>query len=158
MSTFDPSQQFGPGAGRQPSEAEIMAAYEQQMKMIRVEEVVVQSLAGIVEVAGRKAGLAGGSVGESDPEQVKVAIDAIVALQPVVNPLLGESAGQIDAVLSQLQLAYSKLMAAREAGASGKTAEDGSVDGADSGSDSPAAATTQPSANDAASRLWVPGQ
>lgn len=129
------------GAGdRQPTEAELMAAYEEQMKNIRVEEVVVQSLASLIEIGGRRAGLVPGAQSEADPTQLQVAIEAIRALQPVVAPLIGPNKSQIDQALSQLQLAFAQMTGQSPASASGES----------SGGNEPGGAGP--------SRLWVPGQ
>lgn len=129
----------GPG-GQPPSEAELMAAYEEQMKNIRVEEVVVQSLASLIEIGGRRAGLVPGAQDEADPTQLQVAIEAIRALQPVVAPLIGPNKSQIDQALSQLQLAFAQM--------TGQSPE--SAAGPSSGGKEPGGAEP--------SRLWVPGQ
>jgi hypothetical protein len=140
--TPGPDAAAGPAGadGRQPTEAELMAAYEAQMKNIRVEEVVVQSLASLIELGGRRAGLVPGAQSEADPEQLQVAIEAIRALQPVVAPLIGPNKSQIEQALSQLQLAYAQM--------TGRQAEP--APGEASGSDKPGGAGP--------SRLWVPGQ
>lgn len=130
----------GPGGDHQPTEAELMAAYEEQMKNIRVEEVVVQSLASLIEIGGRRAGLVPGAQSEADPTQLQVAIEAIRALQPVVAPLIGPNKAQIDQALSQLQLAFAQM--------TGRPAEPAA--GESSGTDKPDGAGP--------SRLWVPGQ
>lgn len=146
--TPDETTASGPGPGAagpagaegQPTEAELMAAYEEQMKNIRVEEVVVQSLASLIELGGRRAGLVPGAQSEADPAQLEVAIEAIRALQPVVAPLIGPNKAQIDQALSQLQLAYAQM--------TGRPAEP--APGESSGPDEPGGAGP--------SRLWVPGQ
>lgn len=126
--------------GLPPTEAEMMAAYEEQMKKIRVEEVVVQSLASLIELGGRRAGLVPGAQSEADAAQLEVAIEAIRALQPVAAPLIGPNKSQIEQALSQLQLAYAQM--------TGRSAE--SAPGESSGTDEPGGAGP--------SRLWVPGQ
>lgn len=131
----------GAAGDRQPTEAELMAAYEEQMKSIRVEEVVVQSLASLIEIGGRRAGLVPGAQSEADPTQLQVAIEAIRALQPVVAPLIGPNKSQIDQALSQLQLAFAQMT-----GVSAPPA-DGAAPGAE-----------KPAADPGPSRLWVPGQ
>ncbi len=147
MSSNDPTPDTNPAGeqpagaeGRQPTEAELMAAYEEQMKSIRVEEVVVQSLASLIEIGGRRAGLVPGAQDEADPTQLQVAIEAIRALQPVVAPLIGENKSQIDQALSQLQMAFAQM--------TGRKAEP--AEGDKPAADSP----VQPAPN----RLWVPGQ
>jgi hypothetical protein len=139
-----------PGAGEgdsrppQPTEEELLAAYEAQMKQIRVEEVVVQSLASLVELGGRRAGLVPGAQDEADPAQLQLAIEAIRALMPVAGPLIGPNQAQIEQALSQLQLAFAKLT-----GGPAAPGEPADPAGKPAG-ESP----VQP----APSRLWVPGQ
>ncbi len=118
-----------------------MAAYEEQMKNVRVEEVVVQSLASLIEIGGRRAGLVPGAQDEADPTQLQVAIEAIRALQPVVAPLIGPNKSQIDQALSQLQLAFAQMT-----GQSGAPAAEG------------AGAADEKPKDPGPSRLWVPGQ
>jgi len=136
-----PDAAAGATGDRQPTEAELMAAYEEQMKNIRVEEVVVQSLASLIEIGGRRAGLVPGAQDEADPTQLQVAIEAIRALQPVVAPLIGPNKSQIDQALSQLQLAFAQMT-----GQSGAPAADGGGPADDKPNDP------------GPSRLWVPGQ
>ena len=97
---------------RQPTDEELAAAYEAQLKQIRVEDVLIQTLVSLLNLGGRKAGLGVGGVPnqeERDPEQVRQAIEGVRALLPIVEPLLGQDATQIREALSQLQLAYTKI-------------------------------------------------
>lgn len=147
MSTQDPTGQPD-GEGRPPTEQEMMAAYEEQMRNIRVEEVLVQSLASFIELGGRRAGLAGApeQAGEPDLDQLGLAIEVIRALQPLAKPLLGPNASQVDQALSQLQVAF-----AQQAG----TPAPGQPGGPTS-----AAAPEEPKKPEGpgGGRLWVPGQ
>lgn len=147
MSTQDPTGQPD-GEGRQPTEQEMMAAYEDQMRNIRVEEVLVQSLASFIELGGRRAGLAGTpeQAGQPDLDQLGLAIEVIRALQPLAKPLLGPNASQVDQALSQLQVAF-----AQQAG----TPAPGQPGGPSS-----TAAPEEPKKPEApgGGRLWVPGQ
>jgi hypothetical protein len=95
--------------GRPPTDEELAAAYEEQLKQIRVEDVLIQTLVSLLNLGGRKAGLTPGTEGERDPEQVRQAIEGIRALLPVCEPLLGPDAAQIRDALSQLQLAYAQI-------------------------------------------------
>ena len=133
----------------QPSEEELRAAYEQQIKQLRVEDVVVQTVVSLINLGGRKAGLAPGAEDEADPEQLRQAIEATRALLPLVEPMLGPDAKQLRDVLAQLQMAY-----AREAPA-------GAAPGAASDPAAPAGAPAEPEGPGPAQssgRLWVPGQ
>jgi len=122
------------------SEEELRAAYEAEIARLRVEDVLVQTVVSLLNLAARKAGLTGGEE-EPDFEQVRQAIDATTALLPLVEPTLGPDAKQVRDALSQLQLAYAR---------SGATAPP----------DAPRAG--QPEAPGAPPRsgsgLWVPGQ
>ena len=125
---------------RQPSEEEMRAAYEAEIKKLRVEDVVIQTLVSLVNLAGRKAGLAPGTEDERDPEQLRMAIDGAKALLPLVEPQLGQDAAQITNALSQLQMAYAQMaeQPPEQAGEGGQPAPE------------------QP--QQSSGRLWVPGQ
>jgi hypothetical protein len=133
--------------GQSPTDEELAAAYEAQLKQIRVEDVLIQTLVSLLNLGGRKAGLSPGTEGERDPEQVRQAIEGVRALMPIVEPLLGADAGQIREALSQLQLAYTKIAAGE----------------APAGEASPADEPPKPGAEERgpaqqSGRLWVPGQ
>jgi hypothetical protein len=132
---------------RQPTDEELAAAYEAQLKQIRVEDVLIQTLVSLLNLGGRKAGLSPGTEGERDPEQVRQAIEGVRALMPVVEPLLGPDAAQIRDALSQLQLAYTKIASAE----------------APAGGEAPAEEPAKPKPDEpgpaqSSGRLWVPGQ
>ena len=126
----------------QPSEEELRAAYEAELKRLRVEDVVVQTLVSLVNLGGRKAGLAPGAEDERDLEQLRMAIDGARALLPLVEAALGPDAQQARNALSQLQLVY-----AQEAGT-----------GAGGPAETPAPEPPKPPSAQSTGRLWVPGQ
>jgi hypothetical protein len=132
---------------RQPTDEELAAAYEAQLKQIRVEDVLIQTLVSLLNLGGRKAGLSPGTEEERDPEQVRQAIDGVRALLPIVEPLLGQDAAQIREALSQLQLAYTKIAGGEAPAAEGG----GSAAGEEPKPDAPGPAQSS-------GRLWVPGQ
>lgn len=88
---------------REPTEEELQAAFEEQMRNIRVEDVVLQTVATLVNLAGRRLGLAG--EGERDVEQARVAIDSARALLPFCPE---EQLAPIKQAMSQLQIAFAK--------------------------------------------------
>lgn len=92
----------------EPSEEEMRAMMEEQLATLRVDDVVIQSVITLVNLGGRRLGLAG-APGERDLEQARLAIDAVRALAPLLAP---EDSEPIRGALTQLQMAY-----AREAGA-----------------------------------------
>jgi hypothetical protein len=125
------------------SEEELRAAYEEQLRRLRVEDVIVQTIVSLLNLGGRKAGLAAGTEAEKDMEQVRQAVEATRALLPLVEEELGPDAKQLRDVLSQLQLAY-----AREAPAGAPAAGDPAQP---PDPDAPGPAQSS-------GRLWIPGQ
>ena len=137
---------------QEPTEEELRAALEEQMRTVRVEEVIVQTVAILVNLAGRRLGLAGPEGEEAseerDLEQARTAIEGARALMPLCP------ADQIDAVrqaLTQLQMAF-----ARQApgGAPAERAAGQPAPG-------PASPTAQQSAEEAErakarSKIWTP--
>src|SRR5687768_13728849 len=124
-----------------PSEDELRAAYEAELKRLRVEDVLVQTVVSLLNLGGRKAGLAPGTEDEKDPEQLRLAIEGVRALLPMVEPTLGPDAKQLRDVLSQLQLAYAQNAPAGSEPPSGEPEQP-----ADPGPPPPSG------------RIWVPGQ
>jgi len=128
----------------QLTDEELRAAYEDELKRIRVDDVLIQTVVSLLNLAARRAGLAGTDEEEVDFAQVAQAIEATRALLPLVEPVLGPEAKQVRDALSQLQLAYARSGAAplpTDAGGEPAAPQD------------PPARPAQPS-----SRLWVPGQ
>ncbi len=123
------------------SEEELREAYEAELARIRVEDVLVQTVVSLLNLAARKAGLAGGDE-DPDFEQVRQAIDGTRALLPLVEPALGPEAKQVRDALSQLQMAYARSGAKPPPGAPEPPPAPGATGGA------------APSSG----RLWVPGQ
>src|SRR3954463_14146707 len=97
----------------QMSEEELRAAYEaqleEQLKALRVEDVVVQTIVTLVNLGGRRAGLAPGTEAERDAEQLRLAIEGARALLGLIEAALGPAGAAIRDALSQLQLAYTQL-------------------------------------------------
>jgi hypothetical protein len=134
--------------GRQPTEEELRAAYEAELKRLTVDDVVVQTVVSLVNLGGRKAGLAPGTEDERDLGQVRTAIESVRALLPLVEAQLGPDAGRIREALSQLQMAYAQL--SRE---SGEPAAEGAEP-----AEQPAEQPPGPGPAQSSGRLWVPGQ
>jgi hypothetical protein len=132
---------------RPPTEEELREMYEQELKRVRVEDVLVQTIVSLINLGGRKAGVAPGTEGERDPEQVRKAIEAVKALLPQVEELLGPDLPKIRDALSQLQMAY-----AQAAGGPGEPQQP----------QEPAAEEPQkpegPGPAQSSGKLWVPGQ
>jgi hypothetical protein len=173
VSTTGGSEQAGPA----PTEEELRAAYEAEIKKIRVEHVLLEHVVTLVNLGMRRTGLQPGTEEERDVEQVGVAIDAIRALIPLLERTAAEQIGPIRDALSQLQLAFVRIGGTQGAGAPSGQArapeagagERGEPDGEAAG---PAAAEPppppqreppppkpgEPGPAQRSGRLWVPGQ
>src|ERR671916_1862726 len=88
---------------QEPNEEELRAALEEQMRHIRVEDVLLQTIVTLINLGARRLGLTGGEGEELQPEQARLAIDGARALVPLVPE---QEAAPIRDALSQLQMAY----------------------------------------------------
>ena len=93
----------------QPSEEELRAAYEAELKQIRVEQILLEQVVTLVNLGMRKTGMAPGTEDERDPDQVRIAIEGVRALTPLLEQAAPEQVQPIRDALSQLQLAYVRL-------------------------------------------------
>ncbi|MEI2703628.1 MAG: hypothetical protein V9E83_14675 [Baekduia sp.] len=129
---------------RNMSEEELQQLYLQQMeaemKQIRVQDMVAQSMVSLINLGGRRAGLTPDTIEERDPEQLRIAIEAARALLPLIASELGPNAPQIEEALSQLQMAYVQLAGDAPPPAAPPSEGEGAGPAQSSG------------------RLWVPGQ
>jgi hypothetical protein len=146
MSTSEP---------RQPSEEELRAAYEAEIRKIRVEHVLLEHVVTLVNLGMRRTGLVQGAEDERDLEQVRLAVEAVRAVLPLVETVAPEQAGPIRDALSQLQLAFVRGGGQAPEGG-GAVAEPPTTGGAAPGP-SPDA-PDGPGAAQRSGRLWVPGQ
>jgi uncharacterized membrane protein YgcG len=163
----------------QPTEAELQAAYEAEVKKITVEQVLLENVVSLVNLGMRRTGLSPGTEDERDQEQVRLSIDAIRALLPLVEQVAPEHGRPIRDALSQLQLAFVKIGGSPAAadgesgsggdpGASGGGGAPGGGGAAGGGGDGgrdpapqqPPGPATPGDAGPAqrSGRLWVPGQ
>jgi hypothetical protein len=157
-------------ATNQPSEEELRAAYEAELKKIRVEHILLEQVVTLVNLGMRKTGMAPGTEDERDPEQVRMAIEGVRAVLPLLERAAPEQVQPIRDALSQLQLAYVRLGGDEAPPAPADPgAESAPVAGP--GPTAPAAEPAPPAdpAGDPAApgepgpaqrsgRLWVPGQ
>jgi hypothetical protein len=90
----------------QPTEEEMRAALAEELRRVRVEQVVMEATVSILNVAVMRAGLVPGSENERDLDQVRFGIEAVRGLLPLVEQVAGDQARPIRDALSQLQMAY----------------------------------------------------
>jgi hypothetical protein len=139
-----------------PTEEELRAAYEAEIKKIRVEHILLEHVVTLVNLGMRRTGLQPGTEEECDPEQVRVAIDAIRALTPLLERSSPDQVGPIRDALSQLQLAFVKI-----GGAATPPAQPGEEPAAPAEAKAgaaPGARPGEPGPAQRSGRLWVPGQ
>jgi hypothetical protein len=160
----------GPTSQEQPSEEELRAAYEAELNRITSAEMIIQTTVSLINIAGRRLGLAPSGGGdpsaaqgsERDLEQVRDAIDGAVALMPILERRMpGELAPLRDAI-AQLQVAY-----AREAQSATSTSSSSTSTTTSSASQAKAAEEpgkpgeddqqSGPGPAQSSGRLWVPG-
>jgi hypothetical protein len=142
------------GPGRPPSEEELLAAYEEQVKHLRVEDVIAQTVVSLLNLGARKAGLVPGSEGERDLGQVRTSIDAARGLLPLIESALGPDAPQLRNALAQLQIAYARLSGSEAAPAG----EPGAPQAPPAGPSAPGEPASGPGPAQRSGRLWIPGQ
>lgn len=101
----------------QPTEEELRAAYEAEVKKIRVEQVLLDQVVSLINLGMRRTGLSPGTEDERDLAQVRLSIEAVRALLPLIEQAAPPQAAPIRDALSQLQLAFVRLGGAAEPGA-----------------------------------------
>ena len=128
-----------PGGGEAPpDEAELQRRLEEQLRRVRVQDLLLESVASILNLSARRIAKAD----ERDLEQGRVGIEAVRALLDLIEP---EARDQVREALSQVL-----GLSAREAGGGGE----GSADpegGAPAEQPPPA-----PPGPDRSSGLWTP--
>ena len=148
----------------EPTEDELRAAYEAQIKQVRVEHLVLENVVTLANLGMRRTGLAPGTEDERDPEQVQLAIESVRALLPVVEQTAPKQAGAIRDALSQLQLAFVRIGGQPTPESSGPEAGGappgaGAPPGGPPGGESPPTTKRdEPGPAQRSGRLWVPGQ
>jgi hypothetical protein len=135
---------------RQPTEEELRAAYEQQLKQIKVDDVLIQTILSLINLGSLRAGVVPGNESEADPQELRQSIEGVRALLPLVEPALGPDANQIRDAISRLQMEYARL-----AGAGAPQAEAQQPE-TDTPQDQPKPEGPGPA--ESSGRLWVPGR
>jgi hypothetical protein len=164
---------------REPTEEELRAAYEAEIKKVRVEHVLLEQIVTLVNLGMRRTGLAPGTDSERDPGQVRVAIEAIRSLLPLIEESAPQQVGPIREALSQLQLAFVRIGGAAasagpqdappseappeeasEAGHEGPQEEAATApqDAPPGAQEPPPDKPGEPGPAQRSGRLWVPGQ
>ena len=135
---------------QEPNEDELRAALEEQMRHIRVEDVLLQTLVTLINLGARRLGLAGPpeEAGEADPNQARLAIEGARALLPLLPQ---DQLGQVRDALSQLQMVY-----VQQNSGSGEPAAGGPQPAEGEPAAQPAPSDDEAERAKARSKLWTP--
>jgi hypothetical protein len=142
----------------QPSEEEMHAALEAELKKVTVDDVMLQTAVSLINLAGRRAGLVPGTEDERDLEQVQAAIDGVSALLPLLERRGRDEVRPLRDALAQLQMAYAQQAKGAAPSAGEQPApgqEPPSGEAPPSGEQPPSG---EPGPAQRSGRLWVPGQ
>jgi hypothetical protein len=141
MNTQEPDPQEGQAP---PSEEELQARLEEQLRKVRVQDLLLESVASILNLSARRIA----KPDERDLDQARVGIEAVRAVLDLLEPAPRE---QVREALSQVQVLY-----AREAGGSAAAPDEESA--ATPSGDEPGAPGPGPEAPgpDRPSGLWTP--
>jgi hypothetical protein len=130
---------------------------EAEMERITVDDVLLQTLVTLLNLAARKGGLAtppGQEGPQPDLEQMHDAIEGARAILPLVEKRHSEQLGPVRDTLSQLQMAYAQL----KQGAPAAAAPEGGEQPAPEGGKPAGEQAEGPGPAQQSGRLWVPGQ
>jgi hypothetical protein len=144
MADQEPTQAAGGPGGAQPSEEELRAALEEQMRQVTVDDLILQTAASLVNLTARRIA----KPDEQDLDQGKRGIEAIAALAPFIQ---GEQAGQVRQALSELQMLY-----AREARGGEGGGDEGGGGGAEPEEPTGEGESASPPPAQQPPRLWTP--
>jgi hypothetical protein len=127
------------------NEEELRARLEEELKRITVHDVLVQTVVTLINLGGQRLGLSEAGDDAADPEQTRVAIEAVRSLLPLLEAEAGgaEQVKPVRDALAQLQMAY-----AQRAGAPVK--QEGEEPSAGPSPQPP------PAAPKSSGRIWVP--
>ena len=143
---------------QEPSEEELRAALEEQMRRITVQDVLIQTVVTLINLGGRRLGLAGPpeEAGEKDVEQARLAIEGARALVPLLPQ---EQLGPVRDALSQLQMAYAQLASSSDAASKDEKAgneEAGGQEGQATSEKPPSSPADEAERAKARSKIWTP--
>ena len=129
---------------------EELRALEAEMEKITVDDVLMQTIVSLINLAARKGGLTA-PPGEGPPpdwEQVRLGIEATRSLMALVEPRHGAQLAPIRDGLSRLQLHYAQNAGGAASGAEPSATQPGR----------PGQPGQRKEEGQRTSRLWIPGQ
>jgi hypothetical protein len=131
-----------PGPEAQPTEEEMRQRIEEQLRKVRVQDLLLESVVSVLNLAARRIA----KEDEQDLEQGRIGIEAVRAVVDLLDP---EPAAQVRSALSEVQMLYAKY-----ANEGGEPPEEGGSQPPDGGQPPPPA----PGSQGGPSKLWTPGR
>ena len=137
---------------RPANEEELRARLEEELKRITVRDVLVQTVVTLINLGGQRLGLSEAGQDAADPEQTRVAIEAVRSLLPLLEAEAGgaEQVKPVRDALAQLQMAYAQQAGATPQQAGAPAKEEGEEPSAQPPPQPP------PVAPKPSGRIWVP--
>jgi hypothetical protein len=131
-----------PGGEGQPGEEEMRQRIEEQLRKVRVQDLLLESVVSVLNLAARRIA----KEDEQDLEQGRIGIEAVRAVVDLLDP---EPAAQVRSALSEVQMLYAK-----HAKEGGEPPQDGGSQAPEGGQPPPPDAGSQ----GGPSKLWTPGR
>ena len=99
------------------SEEELARELAEELRRLKIEDVLIQTLITISSIGYRRLGLTEETKDDRDLQQAKLAIDTMTALTPVLENVVPEELLQdFNQSVASLQLAYAKAVGERADG------------------------------------------
>jgi hypothetical protein len=124
----------------QPSEEEMRRRIEEQLRKVRVQDLLLESVVSVLNLAARRIA----KEDERDLEQGRIGIEAVRAVVGLLDP---EPAAQVQSALSEVQMLYAKHAA------EGGEPQEGTPEPGGSSPKPPSSGGPGPGP----SKLWTPG-
>src|SRR3954471_20411916 len=110
------SQKADPDVGSARDEEELRQRVEEQLRKVRVQDLLLESVAGIVNLTARRIA----KEDERDLEQARIGIEAVRAVVDLLEPEPGKAVRE---ALSELQVLFARETAAAKAPEGGSEGE-----------------------------------
>jgi hypothetical protein len=95
-----------------PNEEELARELAEELRRLKIEDVLIQTLITISSIGYRRLGLTEETKDDRDLQQAKLAIDTMTALTPVLENVVPQELLQdFNQSVASLQLAYAKAAA-----------------------------------------------
>jgi hypothetical protein len=141
MSTDQPGGEMPPqGEQTSPEQEEMLRQMEEEMRKVRVQDVITQSVVSILNLSARRIA----KEDERDLDQAQVGIDAVRALLDLLEP---EPQREVRNALSQVQMLYAQHSGEAPEGETGAPGAGGE----------PAGPSGPSEPQGGSSKLWTPG-